>query len=296
MSTLPSQLLSVVSRIVSSLFLLVSLLYNFLYDFLSGLFGSSSAAARNARNAGYSEQSQSSSLLVPCASSSASVFHDFLSTKTFRLQKGTHIRLGRLIAEGGFSFVYEAADVDDAHKKWACKVMNVQSSDQRKMIDLEISVHEKFGCVSSHLLPLVDYDYVPVPQSSATLCLLVLPLMRNGSLRDQIDERLNNHATIQTPYPQAQLLSFFREICVAVDVLHNQGEVAIAHRDIKPENVLISNSGSPVLMDFGGVATGSVRLKTRQEALRVVDHAAVNSTVSYRAPELFEMGCSHYDR
>ena len=35
----------------------------------------------------------------------------------------------------------------------------------------------------------------------------------------------------------------------ALDYLHN--EVFIVHRDIKPSNVLLDESGSPLLVDFG---------------------------------------------
>ncbi|KAJ2001076.1 Serine/threonine-protein kinase env7 [Coemansia thaxteri] len=63
-----------------------------------------------------------------------------------------------------------------------------------------------------------------------------------------------------------------------------------AHRDIKLANVMLADDGhTPVLMDFGSVAPARYTAHTRSEALRIQDDAAENCTMSYRAPELFEV-------
>lgn len=252
-----------------------------LYDFIASLFTTS----RNSRNSYAPANANSTSPTTP-----TNPFNNHILGNTFTLQNNTTIRMTKFLAEGGFSFVYEASKTNQPHIHYAAKIMTVQTPEQRTSINREISTHNNYN--HKFLLKLVDHDFIKI--NNHTLCLLLLPLLRNGSLRSQIDERLNNH-NMQTPYPQTQLLELFRQICTAVDVLHNHGDAPCAHRDIKPENVLINSAGEPVLMDFGGVVYGETILKSRQDALQAVDFASTNSTMSYRAPELFEMGCSHYD-
>jgi serine/threonine kinase 16 len=63
----------------------------------------------------------------------------------------------------------------------------------------------------------------------------------------------------------------------------------VRSRDIKPENILITDAGVPQLMDFGSVAPAVVTVRSRKEALMLQDQAAEHSTMSYRAPELYEV-------
>lgn len=65
--------------------------------------------------------------------------------------------------------------------------------------------------------------------------------------------------------------------------------VPYAHRDLKPGNVMIADDGSPILMDFGSAMKARIKIENRSQALMQQDIAAEQSTMAYRAPELFDV-------
>ena len=309
----------------------------FVIDILSAVFDAAftfSSSFYSASSHRYEQASQASAYAntsTPTPSNpSCNPLFNVLKKRTFSLST-QEITLTKLIAEGGFSFVYEATSSESGGNKFACKIANVQTPEQRQAIEKEIAVHERIKEIpDTNILQLLDYSFVSI--NRLTINFMLFPLMNNGSLRDQIDQRLNN-SPINTPFRESHLLESFRTICQSVKVseraflegitlveegargiliafstflgaslrsaplrsaklLHAQN---ITHRDIKPENVLFSNSGTPTLIDLGSAIIGCVKLTSRQDALNLADTAATNSTMSYRAPELFEHGCSYHD-
>ncbi|KAI5833720.1 Pkinase-domain-containing protein [Schizophyllum commune Tattone D] len=77
------------------------------------------------------------------------------------------------------------------------------------------------------------------------------------------------------------------------DLSNNGGNtelVPYAHRDIKPGNVMIADDGvTPILMDFGSTVKARIPIQNRNQALVQQDIAAEQSTMTYRAPELFDV-------
>lgn len=195
------------------------------------------------------------------------------------LQVGEYkLSIRRQLAEGGFSFVYEAQHVP-TKKMYALKKMLSQSTAQSEMIQKEVRVHKAFR--HPNLLPIIaDRNFV-LPNGNQEFYLL-LPLFRRGSLQDYV---LKN---AETGLAEEDILHMFLGTCKGLEEMHRH-DPPWAHRDIKPGNVLLSSEGAPVLMDFGSVERARIEITSRPVALSVQDKAAENSSAQYRAPELWQV-------
>lgn len=52
---------------------------------------------------------------------------------------------------------------------------------------------------------------------------------------------------------------------------------------------MIADDGRPILMDFGSAMKARIKIENRSQALLQQDIAAEQSTMAYRAPELFDV-------
>jgi serine/threonine protein kinase len=87
---------------------------------------------------------------------------------------------------------------------------------------------------------------------------LVMEYVRGSSLRDWV--RTNPHPS------EAQLTQIFLSLLDGLEYIHREG---LLHRDISPDNIMIRDSGSPLLLDFGSARTV---LSTNRNFTNVVRH------------------------
>ncbi|KAJ1628297.1 kinase-like domain-containing protein [Pavlovales sp. CCMP2436] len=188
------------------------------------------------------------------------------------------LKVVRLLAEGGFSFVYVVEHVATA-ERFALKKVLAADSDAVEATKWEVSVHNAFS--HPNLMPLIDHCFVAA-QNQATEFRLLMPLY-GGSLHDRICLLLQRGEHL----PEVEALRIFAGILRGLQQFHTHAPVW-AHRDIKPANVLLGAGDVPVLMDFGSTKLARVKINSRTKALLLQEDAAQNCSMAYRAPELWD--------
>lgn len=205
-----------------------------------------------------------------------------LRRRPVELEGHTVIRVGRKIAEGGFSYVFIARDRGGNVR--ALKRIRIQSEEQKKQAELEMMVHRELTNKNNgHIMPLLDLGFFTI--GGIEELLLLYPYSQH-SLRDEINERVVH--VKQRPWSPTQLVNIAKGIFHGLNELHKH-DPSWAHRDLKPENVMMTKDGVPQLMDFGSVSEAKVSIRSRKEALMLQETAAEHSTITFRAPELFDV-------
>jgi serine/threonine kinase 16 len=121
------------------------------------------------------------------------------------------LKLTRLVAEGGFSFVWAATDVRTG-EAFAVKQVLCQSPEQRAAVRHEIDVHMSLS--HPNVARLIDYAFQRVSEDGTERASLVLPLWPRGTLQDAILVRLPNG-----PYfDEAEALRLFSGLVQGVQV------------------------------------------------------------------------------
>ncbi|TGZ85118.1 kinase-like protein [Ascodesmis nigricans] len=239
---------------------------------------------------------------------------------------GRSFKILSLLGEGGFSYVYLVQDTDG--KLYALKKIRCPFGQESVSKAVQEAEHYR-RFAHPNLIKAVDYAIVSSSGRGSTTIgtapggaddggektvYILLPYFPRGNLQDAINANLVNH----TAFPTKKLLRLFLGVCQGIKALHEHrlrspGEVragvsdplmnaadaeageegtlrAFVHRDIKPGNVMIADDGeTPVVMDFGSLAPSPISVTSRALALEIQDHAAENSTMPYRPPELFDV-------
>jgi serine/threonine kinase 16 len=247
------------------------------------------------------------------------------SQKPLLLDTGRRVYVGRKLAEGGFSYAFEAFDADDSgrrgagaaggyvHPPYVLKRIH-GDAEVLEACRTEAHVHRSLP-QHPNVMPLLGvlmtpthacllFPYCPKSLRSEVLRRVDQICARgadpNSPLRSKPPTSSSRSSSSSSnapppPWPELELLLLFREVLSGVRVMHDR---QLSHRDIKLDNVLLSPSshaassscGTPVLMDFGSAGPLVESVATRREQLEIVERASQHTTVSYRPPELFEGG------
>jgi serine/threonine kinase 16 len=197
------------------------------------------------------------------------------ASKTITLDTGKSVRLGRKIAEGGFSYIFEAFDSVN-NKKYALKRIHIGDHETFQATQREAGVHRSLK--HPNIMPLLGMC------SEEKVCYLLFPFIPQ-SLRSKLNTTVLHREPPKKPFPEILALQLMYQILSAVSAMHAHGH---AHCDIKLENILLQDNCTPVLMDFGSVSPLTKSLQTRKDVMALVEVASQHTTLPYRPPELLE--------
>uniref|UniRef100_A0A3Q2E4X2 Cyclin-G-associated kinase n=1 Tax=Cyprinodon variegatus TaxID=28743 RepID=A0A3Q2E4X2_CYPVA len=195
------------------------------------------------------------------------------------------LRIKRVIAEGGFAFVYEAQDMSSG-KDYALKRLLSNEEEKNKEIIQEVCFMKK---LSGHpnMVQFCSAASISKEESDTGQAeFLILTELCKGQLVDFI-RRVEQRA----PMSCDTVLKIFYQACRAVQHMHKQ-KPPVIHRDLKIENLLISNQGTIKLCDFGSATTVSHYPDyswSAQKRSMVEDEITRNTTPAYRTPEMIDL-------
>lgn len=141
----------------------------------------------------------------------------------------------RELGAGAFGTVFLASE-EVSNRLVAIKQLNDQDTSRQKDIIHEIQTVSQFNHPN-----IVAYHH---HFSEAGLLFLVMEYCAGGNLRDAIHNR---------KVTAADALSGIQTLAEALDSVHQK---AVIHHDIKPDNLLITDSGTLKVSDFGIANTG----------------------------------------
>jgi serine/threonine kinase 16 len=210
---------------------------------------------------------------------------------TIELDSGVKVRIGRELAQGGYSVVYKGINVRNPNLVYAVKRIHCHDDPElRSACVEEANVHrtlQKLQDQEMHCMPLHGMTF----EENNTICYMVFPYMPH-SLRQEVNQRVFYPSAPQSraPWSESVALTLLAHLCEGVALMHNRAQ--LTHRDIKLENILFQGSNtmhlqSPVIMDFGSAGPLKRKLENRKDILEIAEEAGQHTTMPYRPPELF---------
>jgi len=186
----------------------------------------------------------------------------------------------RLIAEGGFGFVFHVRD--DYGQNFALKKMVVSERERIEAMKNEVSFMKKLRN-NQNVVKIEGFKLVENPARRDTEVYLLMELCAGGSLLDIMNSRE------ATRLDEREILSIFSDVCYAIQEMHSQNP-PIAHRDLKIENILYcQNTNRYKLCDFGSATTKTFNTTRERERALAEDDINSFTTLFYRAPEMVDL-------
>jgi serine/threonine protein kinase len=155
------------------------------------------------------------------------------SEEQFRQRIGRY-RVVKILGQGGFGSVYLAHD-DDLKRQEAIKVPHRHRIARPEDAEAYLAEARVLASLDHpHIVPVHD-----VGRTEDGLCFIVTKFIEGTDLAHQSkDARL----------PLAQHIELVATVAEALHYAHKRG---LVHRDVKPDNILIYQSSTPYLVDFG---------------------------------------------
>ncbi|XP_072373205.1 cyclin-G-associated kinase isoform X2 [Scyliorhinus torazame] len=195
------------------------------------------------------------------------------------------LRIKRVIAEGGFAFVYEAQDLGSG-RDYALKRLLSNEEEKSKAIIQEVCFMKKLSghpnIVQFSSAASIGKEESDTGQGEY----LILTELCKGQLVEFL-----KRAEANNPIPCNTVLKIFYQSCRGVQHMHKQ-KPPIIHRDLKVENLLVSHQGTIKLCDFGS-ATSIAHYPdytwSAQKRAMVEEEITRNTTPMYRTPEIIDL-------
>jgi len=172
----------------------------------------------------------------------------------------------RLLAQGGMGNVYLAEDTRFGNRVALKENLDATPEAQRQFqFEAKVLATLRHPC-----LPRV-FDHFTEPSGKQYL---VMDFIEGDDLQELLDKR--------GPLPENQVLEWMREVCSALQYMHEQQPHPVIHRDIKPANIKLKPDGQVMLVDFG-IAKAHMPGKKTVAGARGV-------TPGYSPPEQYGIG------
>ncbi|XP_046512108.1 cyclin-G-associated kinase isoform X1 [Equus quagga] len=195
------------------------------------------------------------------------------------------LRVRRVLAEGGFAFVYEAQDLGSG-REYALKRLLSNEEEKNRAIIQEVCFMKK---LSGHPNVVQFCSAASIGKEESDTGQAEF-LLLTELCRGQLVEFLKKVES-KGPLSCDTILKIFYQTCRAVQHMHRQ-KPPIVHRDLKVENLLLSNQGTIKLCDFGSATTTlhypDYSWSAQKRAL-VEDEITRNTTPMYRTPEIVDL-------
>ncbi|MGQ9834339.1 MAG: serine/threonine-protein kinase, partial [Candidatus Villigracilaceae bacterium] len=173
------------------------------------------------------------------------------------------------LGEGGMATVYKAYDT-----RLECDVAVKIIRTEKLTIETMGKTLKRFERKAKALAKLTHPNIVPIMDYGEhdEKPYLVMPYLPGGTLKQQLESK---------PMLREDAVRLLIPIACALHYAHQQG---IIHRDVKPSNILITQSGKPMLTDFGIAEI----LLDNEETADLTGTGMGVGTPEYMSPEQFQ--------
>ncbi|XP_062076807.1 probable LRR receptor-like serine/threonine-protein kinase At3g47570 [Humulus lupulus] len=218
--------------------------------------------------------------------SSESSWNDvpFLNISYGELLKATNgFSLENLIGTGSFSSVFKGI-LEQDQLCVAVKVFNLQKRGASKSFMAEC---ETLKSIRHRNLVKIISACSSVDYQGNDFKALIYEFMSNGSLEDWLYPKPQIGEYQMKILTFSQRLNMIVDVALALDYLHNQGEMPIVHCDLKPSNILLDQDMTVHVADFG--LSRIMEDGDTQTSQPNSSSVAIRGTIGYAAPE-YAMG------